>query len=103
MYFFGYERHPLKFRINDLENIFRNFQKPAEQEFSGISGFFSQQDLSNAQQKKQRKDFRKRVLPDSCGVFPKNEVSNEQRAPGCLGYIGDDVLPSYMSIIIYNL
>ena len=27
------------------------------------------------------------------------EVSNEKRAPGCFGYIGDEILPSYMGII----
>ena len=28
------------------------------------------------------------------------QMSNEKRAPGCLGFIGDEVLPSYMGIII---
>ena len=28
------------------------------------------------------------------------QMSNEKRAPGCLGYIGDDILPSYIGIII---
>ena len=27
-------------------------------------------------------------------------MSNEKRDPGCLGYIGDGKLPSYMGIII---
>ena len=27
-------------------------------------------------------------------------MSNEKRAPGCLGYIGDEKLPSYIGIII---
>ena len=26
-------------------------------------------------------------------------MSNEKRAPGCLGYIGDDILPSYVGSI----
>ena len=26
-------------------------------------------------------------------------LSNEKRAPGCLGYIGDEQLPSYLGII----
>ena len=25
-------------------------------------------------------------------------MSNEKRAPGCLGYIGDEILPSYMGV-----
>ena len=29
-------------------------------------------------------------------------MSNEKRAPGCLGYIGDDILPSYVGIIVNN-
>ena len=31
--------------------------------------------------------------------FLKQHVSNEKRAPGCLGYIGDEKLPSYIGII----
>ena len=27
-------------------------------------------------------------------------MSNEKRAPGWLGYIGDEILPSYIGIII---
>ena len=27
-------------------------------------------------------------------------MHNEKRAPGCLGYIGDEILPSYMEIIV---
>ncbi len=27
-------------------------------------------------------------------------LSNEKRAPGCLGYIGDEFLPSYIGIIM---
>ena len=27
-------------------------------------------------------------------------LSNEKRAPGCSGYIGDEILPSYVVIII---
>ena len=30
----------------------------------------------------------------------KIQMSNEKRAPACLGYIGDEILPSYMGIII---
>ena len=30
----------------------------------------------------------------------ENNLSNEKRAPGWLGYIGDDILPSYIGIII---
>ena len=26
------------------------------------------------------------------------QMSNEKRAPGCLGYIGDERLPSYVGI-----
>ncbi len=29
----------------------------------------------------------------------KNSLSNEKRAPGCLVYIGDEILPSYIGII----
>ena len=29
-----------------------------------------------------------------------NHLSNEKRAPGCLGYLRDDELPSYIGIII---
>ena len=29
-------------------------------------------------------------------------LSNEKRAPGWLGYIGDEILPSYIAIIIYH-
>ena len=28
------------------------------------------------------------------------QVSNEKRAPGCLGYIGDETLSGYMGILI---
>ena len=27
-------------------------------------------------------------------------MSNEKRAPGCLGFIGDDKLPGYVGIVI---
>ena len=27
-------------------------------------------------------------------------MSNEKRAPGCLGYTGDEILPSYVGIIL---
>ena len=27
-------------------------------------------------------------------------MGNEKRNPGCLGYIGDEILPSYVGIII---
>ena len=27
-------------------------------------------------------------------------MSNEKRAPGCLGCIGDELLPSYMGVLI---
>ena len=27
-------------------------------------------------------------------------MSNEKRAPGCLGFIGDEILPSYIGIVI---
>ena len=27
-------------------------------------------------------------------------MSNEKRAPGCLGYIGDEKLPNYIGIMI---
>ena len=30
----------------------------------------------------------------------KGQLSNEKRAPGCLVYIGDEKLPSYVGIII---
>ena len=33
-------------------------------------------------------------------VHCKNQLSNEKRAPGCLVYIGDEILPSYIGIII---
>ena len=38
------------------------------------------------------------------GLIQKNppktqRLSNETRAPGCLGLIGDEILPSYMGII----
>ena len=29
-----------------------------------------------------------------------HDVSNENRAPGCLGFVGDEILPSYIS---YNM
>ncbi len=29
-----------------------------------------------------------------------SQMSHEKRAPGWLGYIGDDILPSYIGIII---
>ena len=29
-----------------------------------------------------------------------NDLSNEKRAPGCLGYIGDAILPSYVGIML---
>ena len=29
-----------------------------------------------------------------------SQLSNEKRAPGWLGYIGDEILPMYMGIII---
>ena len=34
------------------------------------------------------------------GWFFKFQVSNEKRAPGCLGYVGDEILPSYIGILI---
>ena len=34
---------------------------------------------------------------------PKNEVSNEKRARGWFRYVGDEILPSYMGIIINQL
>ena len=30
----------------------------------------------------------------------QNNLSNEKRAPGCLGYIGNEILPSYIGLII---
>ena len=38
------------------------------------------------------------------GCWERNHLSNEKRAPGCLGCIGDEMLPSHMGIIIshYN-
>ncbi len=27
-------------------------------------------------------------------------MSNEKRAPGCLGYLRDEILPSYIGVII---
>ena len=33
-------------------------------------------------------------------IFCWNQLSNEKRAPGWLGYIGDEKLPSYIGIII---
>ena len=32
--------------------------------------------------------------------FQKFQMSNEKKDPGWLGYIGDEILPSYMGIII---
>ena len=29
-------------------------------------------------------------------------MSNEHRAPACLGYIGDELLPSYVGIISWD-
>ena len=29
-------------------------------------------------------------------------MSHEKRAPGWLGYIGDEILPSYIGIIIHH-
>ncbi len=41
--------------------------------------------------------------PGARGVDPRNSiyihVSNEKKAPGCLGYIGDEILPSYVGIM----
>ena len=28
-------------------------------------------------------------------------MSNEKRAPGCLGFFGDEILPNYMGILIF--
>ena len=30
----------------------------------------------------------------------RTKLSNEKRAPGCLGCIGDEILPNYMGILI---
>ncbi len=42
------------------------------------------------------------IVHDAIGSssHPWSHMSNEQRAPGCLGYIGDEILPSYVGIII---
>ena len=32
--------------------------------------------------------------------LPMDPLSNEKRAPSCLGYIGDEILHSYMGIIV---
>ncbi len=39
---------------------------------------------------------------ETLGVFKEltAHLSNEKRAPGLLGYIGDEILPSYIGIII---
>ena len=37
---------------------------------------------------------------ESSNPTKQKHVSNEKRAPGCLGYIGDEILPSYIGIII---
>ena len=39
-----------------------------------------------------------RSTPPLVCLKDKIHMSNEKRAPGCLGYIGDDELPSYMGI-----
>ena len=30
---------------------------------------------------------------------PRKELSKEKRAPGCLGYVEDEILPSYVGIV----
>ena len=37
-------------------------------------------------------------IPSRCHLI--KDMSHEKRAPGWLGYIGDEKLPSYMGIII---
>ena len=32
------------------------------------------------------------------GILAK--MSNEKRAPGCFGFLGDEILPSYIGIMI---
>ena len=34
------------------------------------------------------------------GIMIDLHLSNEKRAPSCLRYIGDEILPSYVAIII---
>ena len=38
----------------------------------------------------------------SLSLACKKQVCNEKKAPGCLGYIGDQKLPSYVGIMINN-
>ena len=33
-----------------------------------------------------------------CALVGPTDLSNEKKAPGCLGYIGDDLLPGYIGI-----
>ena len=46
----------------------------------------------------------KSILGKKAGVTSlgseRSIFRNEKRAPGCLGYIGDEILPSYIGIII---
>ena len=39
------------------------------------------------------------VTQGGSGVMESSARSNEKRAPGCLGYLGDEILPSYIGII----
>ena len=39
----------------------------------------------------------------SAGDGVDNQMSNEERAPGCFGCKGDDILPSYMGISIASI
>ena len=39
------------------------------------------------------------LIGDFHPPFPSDHLSNEKRAPGCLGYTGDEILPSYVGIL----
>ncbi len=42
---------------------------------------------------------RLRILTKIIECFSPTSARNEKRAPGCLVYIGDDKLPSYIAIV----
>ena len=59
------------------------------------------------------KNLKTKISPENCWLedvsFPKNpngpefRVSNEKRAPGWLAYIGDEILPNYISGLFHEL
>ena len=42
--------------------------------------------------------FDETTQPDYQIDIAKTQLGNEKRAPSCLGYIGDEILPSYVGL-----